>query len=62
MIIKKYNQNIGYNNIDITIKNKGVNTVPEAVPVWPAVRYILDNGQYRCTVLGLLLFFIFINK
>ena len=41
---------------------KGVNTVPEAVPVWPAVQYISDTGQYRCTVLGLPQFFIFINK
>ena len=41
---------------------KGVNTVPEAVPVWPAVRYISDAGQYRCTVSGLPLFFVFINK
>ena len=40
---------------------KGVNAVPEAVPVWPAVRYISDIGQYRCTVSGLPLFFIFIN-
>ena len=33
----------------------------EVVPVWPAVRYISDIGQYRCTVSGLPLFFIFIN-
>ena len=43
------------------IYTKGVNTVLEAVPVWPAVRYILDTDQYRYTVLGLPLFFIFIN-
>ena len=42
--------------------NKGVNTVLEAVLVWPAVRYISDICQYRCTVSGLPLFFIFINK
>ena len=40
---------------------KGVNIVPEAVLVWPAVRYISDICQYRCTVSGLPLFFIFIN-
>ena len=40
---------------------KDVNTVPEAVPVWPPVRYISDTGQYWCTVSGLPLFFIFIN-
>ena len=38
---------------------KDVNIVPEAVPVWQPVRYISDTGQYRCTVLGLLLFYIF---
>ena len=43
------------------IVGKGVNTVLEAVPVWLAVRYISDTGQYWCTVSGLLLFFIFIN-
>ena len=42
-------------------ETKDVNTVPEAVLVWPPVRYISDTGQYRCTVLGLPLFFIFIN-
>ena len=41
---------------------KGVNIVPKAVSVWPAVRYISDTNQYQCTVSGLLLFFIFINK
>ena len=46
-------------NVD---QSKDVNTVPEAVPVWPPVRYISDTGQYRCTVSGLPLFFIFINK
>ena len=40
---------------------KGVNIEPEAVLVWPAVRYISDTGQYRYTVSGLTLFFIFIN-
>ena len=29
-----------------TIKSKGVNTVPEAVSVWPMVWYISDTGQY----------------
>lgn len=38
---------------------KVVNTVPEAVPVWPPIRYISDTGQYRCTVSGLPLFYIF---
>ena len=38
---------------------KDVNTVPEAVPIWPPVRYISDTGQYRCTVSGLLLFYIY---
>ena len=28
------------------ILSKDVNTVPEAVPVWPPVRYISDTGQY----------------
>ena len=41
---------------------KGVNTVPEVVPVWPAVQYISDTGQYQCTVSGLPLFFIFKKK
>ena len=41
---------------------KDVNTVSEAIPVWSPVRYISDTGQYRCTVSGLPLFFIFINK
>ena len=45
---------------DIPIQIKDVNTVPEAVPVWPPVRYISDTGQYRCTVSGLLLFYIYI--
>ena len=35
---------------------EGVNTVLEAVPVWLAVRYISDTGQYWCTVLGLPLY------
>ena len=38
---------------------KDVNTVPEAVPIWPPVRYISDTGQYRCTVSGLPLFYIY---
>ena len=42
------------------ISNKGVNTVSKAVPVWPALRYILDTDQYRCTVLGLSLLYIYI--
>ena len=37
--------------------SKGVNTVPEAILVWRAVRYISDTGQYRCTVSDLPLFF-----
>ena len=41
---------------------KGVNTVPEAVPIWSTIRYISDTGQYRCTISGLPLFFIFINN
>ena len=40
--------------------NKGVNTVLEAVLVWPAVRYISGTGQYRCTVSSLLLLYIYI--
>jgi len=32
------------------LASKEVNTVPEAVPVWLAVRYISDTGQYQCTV------------
>ena len=39
---------------------KKVNTLPKAVPVWPAVRYISDTGQYWCTVSGLPLFYIYI--
>ena len=42
------------------ISNKGVNTVPKAVPIWPALRYILDTDQYRFTVSGLSLLYIFI--
>ena len=41
-------------------ETKDVNTVSEAVPVWPPVRYISDTGQYRCTVSGLPLFYIYI--
>ena len=41
---------------------KDVYTVPKAIPVWPPVRYISDTGQYRCTISGLPLFLIFINK
>ena len=37
----------------LALQNKGVNTVPEAVPVWPTIRYISDIGQYRGTVSGL---------
>ena len=47
--------------VGLEVDSKGVNTISEAVPVWPVVRYILDIGQYRCTVSGLPLFFIFIN-
>ena len=35
------------------VLTKEVNTIPEAVPVWPTVRYISGTGQYRCTVLDL---------
>ena len=42
------------------ISNKGVNTVSKVVPIWPALRYILDTDQYRCTVLGLSLLYIYI--
>ena len=34
-----------------TFSIKDVNTVPEAVPVWPPVRYISDTDQYRCNFL-----------
>ena len=34
---------------------KEVNTVPEAVPVWPAVRYISNTSQYRFTAIFLYL-------
>ena len=44
---------------DLAIVGKGVNIVPVAIPIWPPIRYISDTGQYRCTVLGLLLFYIF---
>ena len=39
---------------------KEVNTVPEAIPVWPTVRYISGTGQYRCTVSRLPLIYIYI--
>ena len=57
------NRDIDHNDIIIYlyVHAKDVNIVPEAVPVWPPVRYISDTGQYRCTVSGLPLFFIFIN-
>ena len=45
--------------VDLCFAND-VNTVLETVPVWPPVRYISDIGQYRCTVSGLPLFFVFI--
>ena len=41
------------------VGNKDVNTVPEAVSVWPPVQYISDTGQHQCTVSGLPLFYIF---
>ena len=47
-------------NYVFLLKIKDVNTVPEAVPVWPPVRYISDTGQYRCTVSGLPLYYIYI--
>ena len=43
----------------LVVSVKDVNTVPEAVPVWPPTRYISDTGQYQCTVSGLPLFYIF---
>ena len=45
---------------DGELQTKDVSTVPEAVPLWPSVRYISDSGRYWCTVSGLPLFFIFI--
>ena len=48
--------------VGLEVDSKGVNTILEAVPVWSVVRYISDTDQYRCTVSGLPLFFIFINK
>ena len=47
-------------HVNMFVIIKDVNTVPEAVPVWPPVRYISDTGQYRCTVSGLPLFYIYI--
>ena len=41
------------------LATKEVNTVPEAILVWPMVRYILGTGQYRCTILDLPLFLLF---
>ena len=38
--------------------SKEVNTVSEAVLIWPPVRYILDTSQYWCTDSGLPLFYI----
>ena len=38
---------------------KEVNTVSEAVPIRPLVRYISNISQYRCTVSDLPLFYIF---
>ena len=38
-------------------QDQGSHTVLEVVPVWQIVRYILDTGQYRCTVSDLPLFF-----
>ena len=35
-----------------------MNTVLEAILVWPLIRYISDIDQYQCTVLGLPLFYI----
>ena len=43
----------------LVVSVKDVNTVPEAVPVWPSAQYISDTGQYRCTVSDLPLFYIF---
>ena len=43
----------------LVILCKEVNIVPEAVSVWPPVWYISDIGQYRYTVFGLPLFYIF---
>ena len=43
-------------------KIKEINTILETVPVWPAVRYISDTGQYRCTISDLPLFFTILYK
>ena len=48
--------------VGLEVDSKEVNTISEAVPVWPMVRYISNTDQYRCTVSGLPLIFIFINK
>ena len=42
------------------IRTKEVNTVSEIVSVWPVIRYISSTGQYRCTVSGLSLIYIYI--
>ena len=43
----------------LRIKLKEVNTVPEVVSIWLAVRYILGIGQYWCTISSLPLFHVF---
>ena len=48
--------------VGLEVDSKGVNTISETVLVWPVVQYISDTDQYRCTVSGLPLFFVFINK
>ena len=40
------------------IQSKEVNIVPEAVLIWPVVRYISDTSQYRYTISGLPLFYV----
>ena len=45
----------------IRVVVKEVNIVPEAVPVWPLVRYISDTDQYRCTISDLSLYYIYIH-
>ena len=48
--------------VDIYLQSthaKGVNTVPEAVPIWLAVQYISSTGQYQRIISGLPQFYIF---
>ena len=61
MVLESHSQALQLQGQTQGLPVKGVNTIPEVVLVWPVIRYISDIGQYRCTVLGLPLFFIFIN-